>query len=46
MMVSMRNGEEFICESIDDKILLLLKKQPTLSQSSIAEVLGVNVNNI
>ena len=34
------------CDELDDKILLLLKEQPTLSQSGIAKVLNVNVNNI
>lgn len=34
------------CDDLDEKILLLLKNQPTLSQSAIAETLNANVNNI
>lgn len=34
------------CDELDDKIILLLKEQPTLSQNGIAKVLYVNVNNI
>lgn len=34
------------CDELDQKILLLLKEQPQLSQTGLANVLEVNVNNI
>lgn len=34
------------CDDLDERILLILKNQPTLSQSAIAEALNANVNNI